>query len=163
MTKEKKGVLNLPSFDRDQLNRLANAVKALPAFTFPPLTYGLPQLKPLPIPSLPKAATQEELHRFESAADFLNRLAARIRGWRSQLPKDAQPVIFALLPNGVMLSVETFANDGHNAVVVGGKVQGTECLFMTHQTSLQLLCYIEKSAAPARKIGFRIGDEETQA
>lgn len=106
----------------------------------------------------------EEQHRFESAGEFVKRLAYRIAKWRERLPDDEQPIILALLPNGNAVEVWSVGEDGHSSVVVEGLMNEQPCMFISHQASLQILCYTQKvEPSNRRKIGFHVGGEEIEA
>ena len=106
----------------------------------------------------------EEQHRFESAGEFVTRLAVRVAKWREQLPDDEQPIILALLPNGNAVEVWSVGEDGHSSVVVEGLMNDSPCMFISHQASLQVLCYTQKvEPEKRRKIGFHVGGEEIEA
>lgn len=112
----------------------------------------------------------EENHRFESSGEFIRRLAARVGRWRAALPEDEEPAIFALMSNGDAVAVESIGEDGHSSVVVEGSLQGMPCMFISHQSSFQIVCYTrkiedssEKEPKPRRKIGFHVGGEELEA
>ncbi len=107
----------------------------------------------------------EQKHRFESSGEFIRRLAARIGKWREGLPEDEEPVIFALLANGDAVEVYTLGEDGHSSVVVEGSLNGSSCMFISHQSSFQVVCYTRKieDEKPQRKIGFHVGGEAIEA
>jgi len=108
---------------------------------------------------------EEKKHRFESSGEFIRRLAFRIGKWREGLPDDEEPAIFALMTNGDAVEVYTIGEDGHSSVVVEGNLNGSSCMFISHQSSFQVVCYTRKIEAekPARKIGFHVGGEEIEA
>ena len=129
-----------------------------PYLTLPGAT-GMPDVREI-LAHMP-AETQ---HRFESAGEFVRRLAFRVEKWREQLAEDEQPVILALLPNGSAVEVWSVGEDGHSSVVVEGAVEGSPCMFVSHQASFQILCYTRKVAPEEkRKIGFHVGGEEFEA
>ena len=106
----------------------------------------------------------ESQHRFESAGEFVKRLAERVQKWREQLAEDEQPVILALLPNGSAVEVSSVGEDGHSSVVVEGSMEGSPCMFVSHQASFQILCYTKKVEPDnRRKIGFHVGGQEIEA
>ena len=106
----------------------------------------------------------ESVHRFESAGEFVKRLAERVHQWREQLGEDEQPVILALLPNGKAIDVWSVGEDGHSSVVVEGSMDDSPCMFISHQASFQILCYTQKvEPEKRRKIGFHVGGEEIEA
>lgn len=127
-----------------------------------PGAVGGPDLSKI-IASMPK----EQEHRFESAGEFIKRLAARISRWRDGLPDHLEPVILALLSTGDMIEVLSIGEDGHSSVVVEGLADGAPCMLITHQASFQTLCYtreVEESdddeTTPRRMIGFHVGGEQ---
>lgn len=121
---------------------------------------GMPDLGPI-LAQMPK----EQQHRFESAGEFIKRLAHRVQVWRENLPSDEQPMILALLPDGSSVQVLSLAEDGHSSVVVEGVINEQGCMFITHQASLQILCFTQKieDETEPRSIGFHVGGEEIQA
>jgi len=107
----------------------------------------------------------EQKHRFESSGEFIHRLAIRVTKWREGLPEDEEPAIFALMSNGDAVEVHSLGEDGHSSVVVEGRLEGAPCMFISHQSSFQVICYTRKieKEAPRRKIGFHVGGEEIEA
>ena len=106
----------------------------------------------------------ESQHRFESAGEFVKRLAVRVQKWREQLNEYEQPIILALLPNGNAVEVWSLGEDGHSSVVVEGSMDGAPCMFISHQAGFQILCYTRKvEPEKRRKIGFHVGGEEIEA
>ena len=130
-----------------------------PKFDIPGLT-GMPDLDPI-LAQMPK----EQQHRFESAGEFIKRLAHRVQMWRENLPEGEQPHILALLPDGGSVHILSVAEDGHSSVVVEGMLDGTPCMFISHQASLQILCFTQKleEEEEPRTIGFHVGGEHIQA
>ena len=128
---------------------------------------GMPDMKDI-LSSVPK----EREHRFESAGEFITRLAHRVTKWRESLPEDQVPVVLTFLPTGDVVEVLTVGEDGHSSVVIEGLVNGSPCMFISHQASLQIMCYTrqvkddeEESDEPTKKrfIGFHVGGEEIEA
>ncbi len=127
---------------------------------------GMPDLGDV-LASMPK----EREHRFESAGEFIMRLAKRIAKWRDSLPEDEEPVVLSFLQTGDVIEVLTIGEDGHSGVVIEGLVDGAPCMFISHQASLQILCYTRKiseegdaDAPPVKRtIGFHVGGEEIEA
>lgn len=130
-----------------------------PYLTLPGVT-GMPAVSEL-IARMP----DEQKHRFESSGEFIRRLAHRISKWREGLPADQEPAIVALLSNGDSVEVHTLGEDGHSSVVVEGSLNGMPCMFISHQSSFQVVCYTRKieEKTERRKIGFYVGGEEIQA
>ena len=60
----------------------------------------MPNIKEI-LSSMPK----EQEHRFESAGEFVKRLANRVTKWREMLPDDLEPVILSFLPSGDFVEV----------------------------------------------------------
>ena len=130
-----------------------------PKFDIPGVT-GMPDLAPI-LAQMPK----EQQHRFESAGEFIKRLAHRVQAWRETLPDDEQPCIYGLLPDGSAVTIISIAEDGHSSVIIDGLLDESPCMFITHQASLQILCFtqkLEKEEVP-RTIGFHVGGEQIQA
>ena len=137
-----------------------------PYLTMPGAT-GMPDLKNI-LSSMPK----ENEHRFESAGEFIKRLAHRVSKWRENVAEDEVPVVLTFLPTGDVVEVLTIGEDGHSSVVIEGQVDGQDCMFISHQASLQILCYTRKleeetegddDPKPKRTIGFHVGGEEIEA
>ena len=121
--------------------------------SFPLESYRLPEIE------MPKFPTAEEIQEYASAQRLVEQMHARYKAWLKKLPKDAQPVIVALLPSGTALRVSHMRAEGHHGICITGFVgnkSGTECLLLVNQHQLQLLCYIEKLEEPEerRPIGF---------
>ena len=77
-------------------------------------------------------------------------------------------MVLAFLPTGDAVEVLTIGEDGHSSVVIEGLLEGSPCMFISHQASLQVLCYTrkleqEEVEAPRRMIGFHVGGEEIEA
>lgn len=134
-----------------------------PYLTLPGVT-GMPNLREV-IASMP----DEQKHRFESSGEFIKRLAHRVTKWREGLADDEEPAIFALMSTGDAVEVHTLGEDGHSSVVVEGSLNGSSCMFISHQSSFQIVCYTRKiveeelEEEPRRKIGFYVGGEEIEA
>ena len=86
------------------------------------------------------------------------------------MPEDEIPVILTFLPTGDLVEVLTIGEDGHSSVVIEGIVDDSPCMFISHQASLQILCYTKKvedddeeDDTPRRMIGFHVGGEEIKA
>jgi len=134
-----------------------------PYLTLPGASHDGQRMKEI-MASMPK----EKEHRFESAGEFIKRLADRVARWRESLGEGEEPVVLSFLPTGDVVEVLTIGEDGHSGVVIEGLVDGAPCMFISHQASLQILCYTrtiteEQQAEPRRMIGFHIGGEEIKA
>ncbi len=130
-----------------------------PYLTLPGVT-GMPDVHEI-LAQMP----EEQKHRFESSGEFIRRLAFRVTKWREELPEDEEPAIIALLTNGDAVEVHNIGEDGHSSVVVEGTLNGSPCMFISHQSSFQILCYTRKieEEKPSRKIGFHVGGEAIEA
>ncbi len=145
------------------LNKLGNSTIRKPYLSLPGASNGMPEMQDI-LASMPK----EREHRFESAGEFIRRLAHRVAKWREAIAEDEVPVVLAFLPTGDAVEVLTIGEDGHSSVVIEGLVEGSPCMFISHQASLQVLCYTrkleqEEAEAPRRMIGFHVGGEEIEA
>lgn len=118
------------------------------------------------------AMPKEKEHRFESAGEFVKRLAERVSKWREMLPENLEPVILTFLPTGDVVDVISIGEDGHSSVVIEGLVDEAPCMFISHQASLQVLCYTrdtkedksdDSTAIKKRRIGFHVGGEQINA
>ena len=86
------------------------------------------------------------------------------------LPDDLEPVILSFLPTGDVVEVVSIGEDGHSSVVIEGLVDDAPCMFISHQASLQVLCYTRKiepdgdedqdQPKKRRTIGFHVDGEE---
>ena len=130
-----------------------------PYLSLPGVT-GMPNLREV-LAQMP----DENKHRFESSGEFIRRLAHRVTKWREGLDEDEEPAIFALMINGDVVELHTLGEDGHSSVVVEGSLNGSPCMFISHQSSFQVICYTRKirEEKPKRKIGFYVGGEEIEA
>lgn len=88
------------------------------------------------------------------------------------MPADERPVVLTFLPTGDVVEVLTVGEDGHSSVVIEGLVNDSPCMFISHQASLQILCYTrkvededdeEEETQKKRTIGFHVGGEEIEA
>ncbi|GAA5497454.1 hypothetical protein SAMN02745181_2444 [Rubritalea squalenifaciens DSM 18772] len=131
-----------------------------PYISLPGATHGIPNLKDI-LSSVPK----EREHRFESAGEFIRRLADRVVKWRDSLPEGETPVVLTFLQTGDVVEVMTIGEDGHSGVVIEGMVGDSPCMFISHQASLQILCYTRtiEEEKPRRTIGFHVGGETIEA
>jgi hypothetical protein len=80
-------------------------------------------------------------------------------------PKYAQPVILAVLANGVLIEAHEFSEAGHHGIAIRGRLaDGSECLMLVHQASLQLLCRVVKTEDVKQRypIGFRYASKQNE-
>jgi len=126
-------------------------------------------LPSMPIPEpirMPRIPTFEENNHFQNSGVLLRRLADSITQWRSALPEDVQPAIIAILHGGIQIDVERLAQDSFHGIRIEGRTQGSPCVVLAHQATVQLLCFvqaIQPPERPSRPIGFVIDGEESQA
>ncbi|WP_374683220.1 hypothetical protein [Accumulibacter sp.] len=126
----------------------------------------LPHIASLERNRLQKMPTPEETQQFQSAAVLLRQLAASIADWRQQLPNDFQPAIVALLNGGAQIEVESLAQETFHGIRITGTLNGTPCVVLAHQATVQLLCWaqpVEPPERPRRPIGFIIDGLATEA
>lgn len=121
-----------------------------------------------PKPSDPSAAEiAEHAHEnaYQSARALLQRLSQTLSEWRQQLPEDVQPGITAILNGGIQIQVERMATESFHGIRIEGLLNGNPCMLLSHQSSVQLLCFVQKIEKEEfrRKIGFIIDGVETEA
>jgi hypothetical protein len=112
---------------------------------------------------IPRLPTEEEKHAYESSGDIIRRTEIKIKAWQRKIPKDSQPVILAILANGVTVRVSRLSQEGHNGVTIEGRVDDAPCFVFSHQNTLQLLCYVEHMDKPESEkcpIGFHYQRQE---
>ncbi|NVJ65562.1 MAG: hypothetical protein HWE16_03675 [Gammaproteobacteria bacterium] len=123
-----------------------------------------PDVKPPTLPVDQLNSTSQEMNDYRSSGELIRSLANTIRLWRQNTPADAQPAITAILSGGMQISVTRLAQESFHGIRIEGHVGGNPCMLLTHQSNVQLLCYIERIAeeVPERKIGFIVDGKETQ-
>lgn len=146
----------------DELNRNAirEAVESVGMVCLPAMAGT-----PLPRTSVAEVPTEEEqLNLYRSAGVLMRRLADTVLQWREQLPDDQQPAIVAILNGGVQVNVERLAQESFHGIRIEGTVNGNPCMLLSHQSSVQLLCYVEQVEKEEfrRRIGFIIDGEEEE-
>ena len=106
-----------------------------------------------------------EENSYQSARVLLQRLSQTVREWRQQLPDDVQPAILAILNGGIQIDVERMAQESFHGIRIEGLLNGNPCMLLSHQSSVQLLCFVQKIEQEKirRKIGFIIDGVETEA
>jgi len=111
-----------------------------------------------------KIPTQEEVNKYQSAGVLMRRLADSIVQWRNQLPSGQRPAILAILNGGIQIKVERLAEESFHGIRIEGKIADNPCMILAHQSTVQLLCYIEKVEEDDNqtRIGFLIGGKEQQ-
>jgi len=109
--------------------------------------------------------TPEESNAFQGAAVLLKRLAAAITHWRGQLSGGVEPAIVAVLQGGTQVRVTRLATESFHGIRIDGEIDGTPCMILAHQSTVQLLCFplkIEPERG-SRRIGFIIDGEQSEA
>lgn len=117
--------------------------------------FGFPKLEPYPIASFDFSNLKIP---DRSASGLLEELDMVVTAWRKQAPPDAQVVIHAILASGAVIEARDFSEAGPNGIAITGRLSdGSDCLVLTHQGSLQLLCRVVKVENPKERysIGFR--------
>ena len=120
---------------------------------------------PLPQTSIAQAPSEDEVSNdYRSAGVLMRRLADTVIQWREQLPKDQQPAILAVLNGGIQINVLRLAQESFHGIRIEGTINGSPCMLLSHQSSVQLLCYVEKVEKEEfrRRIGFIIDGEEEE-
>ena len=102
---------------------------------------------------------------YQSARALLQRLSQTMMDWRKELNDDVQPAILAILNGGLQVEVERMAQESFHGIRIEGLLNGNPCMLLSHQSSVQLLCFVQKieKEKPRRKIGFIIDGVETEA
>lgn len=127
-------------------------------------TEQLPKPPP-PVPPAVLYSTEQAMENsYQSAAVLMRQLADSILDWRQQLPQNAQPAIMAILHGGMQIKVHHLSQESFHGIRIQGTLNGSPCMLLAHQSTVQMLCYVEKLAkgASSRKIGFIIEGEETE-
>lgn len=150
--------MTMVSLDADEQD-LANNQSHSPVAVGVPVSL-LPRLKVRRVP------TQEDTNEYQSAGVLMRHLADTIVQWREQLPEDQEPAILAILNGGMRIQVERLAQESFHGIRIEGFMNGAPCMLLAHQSTVQLLCFIqpvEASQQPQRrKIGFIIEGEEQE-
>ncbi|MDD5141335.1 MAG: hypothetical protein PHY43_13875 [Verrucomicrobiales bacterium] len=133
----------ISAFAKGMTDAFANL--RIPAMNYPPIQHI-------------RMPTNEERHKFESAGVMVSRLAARINHWKKQLPQNQQAVVLAVLANGACVNVKQLSQESHHGILIEGDIDGSPCLLLCHQDTLQILCYVEevKKEEQRREIGFHV-------
>lgn len=142
---------------------MQRAVEAIERSRPPMEQYHLPELR-MPEFHVPDIPTQEEVNEYQSAGALMRRLVDSITQWRHQLPPEQQPAILAILNGGIQIRVERLAEESFHGIRIEGTLGGNPCMVLAHQSTVQLLCYIEdiEEEENRRTIGFIIDGKEQQ-
>jgi hypothetical protein len=142
---------------------MQRAVEAIERSRPPMKQYHLPELR-VPEFHVPDVPAQEEVNEYQSAGTLMRRLVDSITQWRRQLPPEQQPAILAILNGGIQIRVELLAEESFHGIRIEGTLGGNRCMVLAHQSTVQLLCYIEEieQEENRRTIGFIIDGKEQQ-
>lgn len=72
-------------------------------------------------------------------------------------------LVEAILANGAAVEVSRISAETHDMIAIEGMCDGTRCLLLAHQSSIQLLCTFNKrepETPPKAPIGFFVGDQQ---
>lgn len=120
---------------------------------------------PKPHETVEKIVENATENAYQSARVLLQRLSQTVADWRKELDDDVQPAILAILNGGLQIDVERMAQESFHGIRIEGLLNGNPCMLLSHQSSVQLLCFVQKieKKKPRRKIGFIIDGVETEA
>ncbi|AOE50770.1 hypothetical protein [Kangiella sediminilitoris] len=106
----------------------------------------------------------ERINDYRSSGELIRSLANTIKQWRNNMPKDAQPVIVAMLNGGLQINVSRLAQESFHGIRIEGSANGNPCMVLTHQNNVELLCYIQQIAEEEHetRIGFVVDGKETE-
>lgn len=127
---------------------------------------ALPRVMEVEHYRMPKIPTPEESNTYQSSGVLLQRLADSITQWRNQLPENVQPAILAVLHGGIQIEVERLAQESFHGIRIEGRLQGSPCVVLSHQSTVQLLCFVQPvqpPERPRRPIGFVIDGKAWEA
>jgi hypothetical protein len=115
--------------------------------------------------STQQIAENAQENSYQSSRALLQRLSQTMTDWRKELDDDVQPAIVAILHGGLRIDVERMAQESFHGIRIEGILNGNPCMLLSHQSSVQLLCFVQKieKKNPRRKIGFVIDGVETEA
>ncbi len=139
------------SFKNSPMQKLLESTNKM-AFDIPKSFVNIPHINAVNIPTL------SEKNSYQSAGVLMRRLADTISQWRTQVPADSQPAILAILHGGNQINVSLLAEEGFHGIRIEGTIDSSPCMLLAHQSSVQLLCYVEKveNEKDRRTIGFII-------
>ena len=121
--------------------------------------------RPLPSLHIPKQTPAwREANEYQSAGILMRRLADTITQWREQLPDDEEPAILAVMHGGIQINVERLAQESFHGIRIEGNMNGSPCMLLAHQSTVQMLCFVKKveEQKEKRRIGFIIDGEEEE-
>src|SRR5438445_13226139 len=97
--------------------------------------------------NFPRSPTPEEKHRYESAGEFVERVAVYIQFWLQTKALNGASsgkrwVLAATLSNGATITLHSLAANGHSLINLQGDLpERTRCLLRAHTRSVQVMAY----------------------
>ena len=165
----KKKTFDVPSMQEALEKFTATSASADPDLVIEALqeTGQLPK-PPAPVPPAVLYASEQAMENsYQSAAVLMRQLADSIMSWRQQLPDTAQPAVMAILHGGMQIKVHRLSQESFHGIRVEGTFGSSNnpCMLLAHQSTVQMLCYVEKvpPGELSRKIGFIIEGESSEA
>lgn len=110
--------------------------------------------------------TPKRAYHHESAGEFVKSTAETLQAWLHDMAvggasKGKRWILSATLSSGAMVDVFRLCAHGHSMIRIEGELpDGSPCLLITHQNSVQLLAYHiseQPEERPKREIGFHTG------
>ncbi|HEY9031760.1 MAG TPA: hypothetical protein VIM93_10400 [Kangiella sp.] len=123
-----------------------------------------PDVKPPCLNVEEMGLTHQDVNDYRSAGELIRSIAKTIHLWRQRMPKDAEPTVVAMLNGGLQIHVSRLAQESFHGIRIEGTAGGNPCMVLTHQSNVELLCYVQKvdEDEPERRIGFVIDGKETK-
>ncbi len=133
------------------MDEMKNMIPKIPNFGLADIGHNR-----LTLPEMPKIPSQEEINEYQSASVFMKSLANEALQWKEQLPENYKPAVLAFLYGGVQIHVHTLSQVSFHGIRIEGTMNGSPCSLLTHQSTVQMLCYGEEitEEAPRYPIGF---------
>ena len=119
----------------------------------------------------PRIPTLQEANSYQSSEAIVESMAETVALWREELnnatdesSRKYQPTVIALLSNGQIVQVQRMTAESFHCVRIEGTLgfDGTVCMFLAHQASIQLLCTTVEitEEKPKRTIGFVTNEKQ---
>lgn len=67
-----------------------------------------------------------------------------VTDWRKELDDNAQLAILATLNGDIQIDVERMPQEIYHGIRIEGLLNGNPCMLLSHQSSVQLLCFVQK-------------------
>ena len=128
----------------------------LPRFNRPPI--NSPEFR------MPELPSQEEVNDYQSASILIDALVKEAFSWRDLLPENYRPVVVGILYGGTQIYVHTLTKISFHGIRIEGTINGAPCSLLTHQSTVQLLCYAEELQPETERfpIGFVWDDNKVE-